>query len=159
MKVHQLVRRQHLNTTSEEAWRFFCDARNLNELTPPGLHFRIVPENLAPLHDGQIIWYEIRLFPGWWQTWITEICHVVPGSCFVDNQVSGPYTLWHHRHAFEPHPEGGVVMTDTVHYALPFGPLGDLAHAIWVGRQVRDIFDYRARAIARRFGEGANLKT
>ena len=153
MTVHRLTRQQRLNTSLGEAWDFFCNAKNLNELTPPGLHFHIVPDDLAPLHQGQIIWYKIRLFPGWWQTWITEICHVERHSHFVDNQICGPYTLWHHRHAFESLPDGGVLMTDTVHYALPMGPLGDFAHWLWVGQQVNDIFNYRAEAIARRFGE------
>ena len=49
---------------------------------------------------------------------------------FVDMQLTGPYRLWHHTHEFRPHPDGGTVMTDTVRYALPYGPLGALAHRV-----------------------------
>ena len=42
----------------------------------------------------------------------------------------------------------GTLMTDEVRYALPFGPLGRLAHLLWVGRQLKGIFDYRAKKIA-----------
>ena len=40
-------------------------------------------------------------------------------------------------------------MTDTVRYALPFGPLGALAHRALVRRDLERIFDYRARAVPR----------
>ena len=40
-------------------------------------------------------------------------------------------------------------MRDVVRYALPLGPLGDLAHALFVGRDVRRIFDHRAEALRR----------
>jgi hypothetical protein len=41
-------------------------------------------------------------------------------------------------------------MTDTVRYALPYGPLGALAHRVLVRRDVEQIFDYRARAVPAR---------
>jgi hypothetical protein len=46
---------------------------------------------------------------------------------------------------------GGVEIQDLVDYALPLGPLGRLAHAIAVRRQLRAIFDFRRERIAVRF--------
>jgi len=43
-------------------------------------------------------------------------------------------------------------MTDRVEYDLPFGPIGRFAHAVWVERQLREIFDFRERAIGEIFG-------
>jgi hypothetical protein len=34
-------------------------------------------------------------------------------------------------------------MTDVVRYRLYIGPLGRFAHALWVGRTLERIFDYR----------------
>ena len=62
----------------------------------------------------------------------------------------GPYRDWYHRHLFSPVP-GGVAIEDVVEYRLPFGPLGRLAHAAFVRRQLGRIFDYRARVIGARF--------
>jgi len=62
-------------------------------------------------------------------------------------QLTGPYRLWHHTHEFRPHPDGGTVMTDTVRYALPLGPLGALAHRVVVRRDVERIFAFRAQAV------------
>ncbi len=41
----------------------------------------------------------------------------------------------------------GVEMEDVVEYALPFGPLGRLAHAVAVRRDLDAIFVYRGKRI------------
>jgi ligand-binding SRPBCC domain-containing protein len=78
--------------------------------------------------------------------WMTEITHVVEGKYFVDEQREGPYRMWHHQHHFEEVP-GGVKMTDIVHYSMPLGILGKIAHALFVQRQLRDIFRYRQEVV------------
>ncbi len=43
-------------------------------------------------------------------------------------------------------------MTDLVRYQIPLGPLGTIAHALIVKRDIAAIFDYRFSRIAERFG-------
>jgi hypothetical protein len=43
-------------------------------------------------------------------------------------------------------------MTDRVTYVLPFGLLGDIVHAVWVGKRLNDIFDFRQVKIKELFG-------
>jgi hypothetical protein len=38
-------------------------------------------------------------------------------------------------------------MRDAVRYAIGFGPLGDLAHRLFVRRDVASIFDFRRDAL------------
>ncbi len=148
--VHELHRTQWVEADPGIVWDFFSDPRNLNALTPPSMHFEIQGDP-ARMYAGQLISYRIRLAPGVRVSWLTEICHVNPGRYFVDEQRRGPYALWYHQHHFEPR-DGGVELTDRVTYALPFGPLGSLVHVVWVRRQLRQIFDYRADAVRSRFG-------
>jgi hypothetical protein len=42
-----------------------------------------------------------------------------------------------------------------VKYALPLGPLGEIAHALWVKRDIERIFDYRRERIRELFGSRA----
>ena len=151
MKVHVLEQEQFLPITMEEAWAFFSTPRNLDEITPPDLGFRIEHCEDGPMFEGQIITYRIRIAPLVWVSWVTEIRAVEDRSSFVDNQMVGPYKLWHHRHSFKE-VDGGVLMRDRVHYALGFGPFGSLAHALFVGRKVAGIFASRRRYLAERFG-------
>jgi len=100
------------------------------------------------MRPGALIEYRLRLhrLP---VSWLTRIEEWEPGVRFVDAQLTGPYKLWHHTHEFEPAAGGGTLMRDVVRYALPLGPLGTLAHAVLVRRDVERIFDFRAEAIPR----------
>jgi ligand-binding SRPBCC domain-containing protein len=70
-----------------------------------------------------IIIYKVRPLWGIPAKWVTEITHVKDNEFFVDEQRSGPYTIWHHEHHVKP-VEGGVEMTDIVSYKPPYGSFG-----------------------------------
>jgi ligand-binding SRPBCC domain-containing protein len=143
---HVLRREQRLPGTPAKVFPFFADAANLEAITPPWLGFEVVTPRPVAMRPGALIEYRLRLhrLP---VGWLTRIEEWVPGERFVDMQLTGPYRLWHHTHEFRAHPEGGTLMTDTVRYALPLGPLGSLAHRVLVRRDLERIFDYRARAV------------
>lgn len=94
------------------------------------------------MHEGQVIRYHVTVLPLIRVTWVTEITGVKEGQSFTDEQRKGPYRLWRHTHTFREQ-AGGVEMTDVVEYSLPLGPLGRLAHWLFVEREVNRIFDYR----------------
>jgi ligand-binding SRPBCC domain-containing protein len=71
--------------------------------------------------------------------------------------VKGPYKRWWHLHTFEA-VEGGVMMRDRVEYVLPLGPLGDLAHGIFVKQKLKDIFDFRSATLEAHFGDRPRTK-
>ena len=144
MTVRTLERSQVLPGTPDDVFRFFADARNLEAITPPFLRFSVVTPGPIEMGVGALIQYRLRLH-GLRVNWLTSIQAWDPPHRFVDVQVRGPYVLWHHTHLLEPHPDG-TLMRDIVRYALPFGPLGDLAHALFVRRDLERIFDYRAEA-------------
>ena len=147
-----LRREQRLPGTPAEVFPFFADAGNLEAITPPWLGFRVVSPRPIEMREGALIEYRLRLhgLPISWLTRIEEWETDPTRPRFVDVQLSGPYRLWHHTHEFGPHPDGGTLMTDTVRYALPFGPLGSLAHRVLVRRDLERIFDFRARAVPAR---------
>lgn len=144
--THTLIRSTILPGTLAEVFAFFKDPRNLEALTPPWLHFQVLQATTATVRAGTRIRYRLRLH-GIPLSWESEITEFVDQSHFVDEQVHGPYTYWHHRHAFRAVP-GGVEMRDEVRYRLPFGPLGRLVQWLVVRHQLEAIFAYRASAIA-----------
>jgi ligand-binding SRPBCC domain-containing protein len=73
--------------------------------------------------------------------WVTEITQAVSGSHFIDEQRFGPYRFWHHLHRFSEK-DGGVLMEDVLHYALPGGFIGELFGAP-IHRKVNGIFSHR----------------
>lgn len=150
MKRHVLERTQLVPLPRDEVFAFFADAHNLEVITPGFLRFRILTPAPIAMRPGTIIDYRLALF-GIPFSWRTRIEELEPQVRFVDLQLRGPYRLWRHEHAFEDVP-GGTLVRDRVEYALPFGPLGDLAHALFVAGALRRIFDHRREVIARRLG-------
>jgi ligand-binding SRPBCC domain-containing protein len=148
--THILTREQVLPGDPDVVFAFFADAGNLEAITPPWLRFRIVTPGAIRMAAGTLIEYRLNLhrIP---IRWLTRIEIWEPGRRFVDVQVRGPYRVWHHTHGFEAHVEGTLVR-DTVRYALPLGPLGRLAHATFVRRDLERIFDHRHAEVARRLG-------
>jgi len=155
-RYHVLRREQRLPGTPQDVFGFFADAHNLEAITPRLLSFRVLTPRPIEMRVGTVIEYRLRLH-GMPLSWLTRIEDWTPGERFVDSQLSGPYALWHHTHEFEPDGGGGTVMRDTVRYALPFWPFGELAHALVVRRDLAAIFDFRAEAIARRRQEAPNV--
>lgn len=153
--IHVLEQEQKLPISIEEAWSFFSSPRNLDEITPPELGFRIESLRSDTMHEGQIITYKVKVLPGVWIPWVTEIKAVDEGRSFVDEQRFGPYKFWHHRHGFKE-VEGGVLMTDLVHYALPFWPIGEVGHGIFVRPKLKRIFAFRGQILEERFGKAGD---
>lgn len=143
MKVYLLERKQYVKTSMEEVWDFFSSPENLDELTPTDMGFDIItPRPLPRMYEGQIIEYKVRPLLNIPIFWRTQITNVTDGVSFTDEQKKGPYSLWRHLHLFEPH-QDGVMMTDHLEYSLPMGPLGSIAHSLYVKAKLQHIFDYR----------------
>ena len=137
----------------EKAWDFFSSPANLQQITPSSLGFSIISKFHGDnMYAGQVIEYKVRPVMGIPLYWMTEITHVSEGKYFVDEQRFGPYSLWHHQHHFRV-VEGGVEMTDIVHYKLPFWFLGDIANSLLVKRQLKGIFDFRLKKVESLFGK------
>jgi ligand-binding SRPBCC domain-containing protein len=150
VRIHRLSREQWIPAPIEDLFAFFSDAYNLEAITPPWVHFAIRTPRPIPMRADARIEYVLRL-AGLPFSWRTRIVTWDPPHGFVDVQERGPYALWEHTHRFSPC-GGGVLMEDAVRYALPFGPLGALVHAVAVRPALGAIFDFRFDAIRARFG-------
>lgn len=151
MKVYTLQRKQFIPISLQEAWDFFSSPKNLAKITPSKMNFRILEiSGGEKMHEGQIIKYRIKALPLFSVYWVTKILDVKEPFSFVDDQLTGPFSLWRHKHSFKE-VDGGVEMTDEVSYAIPFGPLGILAHWLFVGREVNGIFKHRFETLEKEF--------
>ena len=156
MKTFEINMKQYINKPLEVVFEFFSKPENLEMITPKSLSFNILTPTPIKMEKGSLIDYTIRLFgvPIHWRTLISDY---EPPFRFVDQQIKGPYTFWHHTHTFKL-VEGGVEIIDEVKYSLPLGWLGTLAHAIWVRKDLEKIFEHRKNVIQNYF-EIINIST
>ncbi|MFQ5990046.1 MAG: SRPBCC family protein [Candidatus Methylomirabilales bacterium] len=147
MKTYIFKSEQWVPRPLEEVFRFFADASNLEILTPPWLHFKILTPGRIQMKPGTLIDYRIRLHgvPIHWQS---EVMVWEPPHRFVDEQRRGPYRIWIHEHSFSTR-DGGTVVEDRVEYAVPGGTL---VQKHFVAPDLQRIFDYRRQRLQEIFG-------
>jgi len=153
MAAHSVKCVQKIPASIEEVWDFFSDPSNLSEITPSSMKFRVISKHQGnSIYPGQIIEYSVCPLWNIPVYWMTEITHVSAPHYFVDEQRKGPYSFWQHQHHFKAI-EGGVEMTDIVHYKNPLGFLGKLANNLFVKNKLKQIFDIRFAEVEKKFGK------
>ena len=151
MAFYQFKRTQLIKKPIEEIWAFISDPSNLKKITPNYMGFDITSDNTPPkVYAGLVISYKVSPLFGIKTTWVSEISNVKENNYFVDQQLIGPYKLWHHQHILEV-TKDGTLMTDIVSYEPPFGFLGSIANTILIKRKLNEIFEYRTEAIKKLF--------
>ena len=150
-KTYSLEQEQLIPKPKPVVFSFFSNAFNLQDITPSFLGFSVLTPAPIFIQSGTLIDYKITLF-GIPLKWRTRIERFDVNDSFVDTQIKGPYTLWHHTHTFEDTP-GGTLMRDTVLYKLPLGFLGTIAHTLFVRRTLQKIFQHRYDTLEKILGE------
>ena len=151
LKPHVLEFETKLYGSLEEIFNFFSRAENLDQVTPEDLDFSILTPSPIPAKMGTLIDYRITLMgvPFFWRTLISDW---EPPYRFVDQQLKGPYVLWHHEHTFEQK-EGYVLMTDRVHYLSPGWIFEPLIDRLFVRPQLDKVWGFRGKRFDELFGE------
>lgn len=141
LKIYELKRQVLVHAPIERVFSFFSAAENLNLITPPWLHIKILTPLPVKMEKNALIDYSIKLL-GWRMIWKTEIAAWQPPARFIDRQIKGPYRVWEHTHLFEEK-TGGTQMTDIVQYAVPGFVLSPFVHFFFVRPRLEKIFGYR----------------
>jgi ligand-binding SRPBCC domain-containing protein len=153
MATFSLQTVQKLPVDMATAWSFFSSPNNLKDITPDNLGFGIISKHHGDkMYAGQIVEYTVKPLLGIPMYWMTEITQVKDHEYFIDEQRFGPYSMWHHQHHFKSI-EGGVEMTDIVHYRLPLVFLGSIANSLIVEKQLKGIFEFRFQKTEALFGK------
>ena len=150
--TYRLFNQQFVPVSLSTAWTFFSNPRNLQSITPEKLDFKITSIDGENAYAGQIITYSIKLNRITKMNWVTEITHLKNKEYFVDEQRFGPYKMWHHVHKFES-VEGGVLITDIIHFKLPISLLSSLGYKLFVKRNLKQIFSYRTAQLETLFDQ------
>lgn len=145
-KLYTVKAEQFIPISMDEAWEFFSNPENLQKITPSKMGFKITHKSGDTMYPGMLITYIVSPLLGIPMRWCTEITQVKEHEYFIDEQRFGPYSMWHHQHHFEE-VKGGVIARDLVNYGVPLGFIGQIANALSIRSQVKEIFEYRITAV------------
>jgi ligand-binding SRPBCC domain-containing protein len=150
--MYQLKITQNIPISLIEAWDFFSQPDNLGKITPQYMNFNILSRSDAgEMYPGMIITYRLSPLFNFTVKWATEITQIKEHRYFIDNQIQGPYKIWHHEHHFKEI-NNGTEMRDILFYDVPFGFIGQILHKIFIRKRVQEIFDFRETKIKELFG-------
>ena len=152
MKLYTLKREQKISKNIDDVFEFFSKPENLSIITPSKMKFKILTPSPIEMKEGALIDYTVSIFrfPIRWRTLITDY---KPTNMFVDQQLKGPYSMWHHTHLFERLNDEETLIKDIVIYAVPFGIIGKLVHSLYIKSDLNAIFDFRSRKIREIFND------
>ena len=166
---HLFQAEQWLPYSVEQVFAFFANPENLPRLMPPWQKARIEEASFAPppprpgatgqrfpgiaAGAGTRMTLSFRPFPysPVRVPWDAEISEFVWNDHFCDTQGRGPFAFWHHCHTITAETRNGAegsLLRDHVEYALPLGPLGELARVVFIERQFKSMFAYRHKRTA-----------
>jgi ligand-binding SRPBCC domain-containing protein len=139
--LNRLEANQWLPCSQSQLFDFFSDAFQLQELTPPWLHFEVLTPKPICITSGTLIDYKLRI-KGLPVRWQSQINIWEPPCKFVDEQLRGPYRYWRHEHILEP-VAGGTLCRDLIDFKAPCDRLTRLL----VRSDLTKIFQFRQRRL------------
>lgn len=135
---------------------FFADTVNLDRMTPPWVHFRTVTPQPIEMRAGLILEHQLRI-RGMPIRWKSEISVWQPPTRFVDEQRSGPYKFWTHRHDFAAE-NGGTWIRDHIDYCPRGWLLAPLVNRWLVAPDLRRVFAHRHQKIREALAPGSSTE-
>lgn len=149
--MYKFQQTQNIRVDIKKAWEFFSSPDNLKLITPKNMNIQILNRSDAgDMYPGMIITYTLSPLFNLRVKWATEITQIRDYKYFIDNQIKGPYKIWHHEHHFKE-TKDGIEMRDILFYDLPLGIIGKFAHKLFVKKRIEEIFNYRTEKIKELF--------
>ncbi|WP_071189401.1 SRPBCC family protein [Trichormus sp. NMC-1] len=129
-----------INAPVEVVWKLHERPDILQLLTPPWQPIQVIRRE-GGLNEGAIT--EFRLFLGLLPlTWLARHTEYEQYKLFTDEQISGPFESWVHRHEFELE-HGNTRLTDNIAFSMPGGDGVEFVSGWLVQVQLEAMFRYR----------------
>ncbi|MGH7998794.1 MAG: SRPBCC family protein [Brasilonema sp.] len=129
-----------INAPVEVVWKFHERPDVLQLLTPPWQPVQVIRRE-GGLGKGAIT--EFRLFLGLLPLrWLASHTEYEEYHLFTDEQISGPFDSWVHRHLFQLE-NGQTKLTDEISFSMPGGQPVEFVSGWLVQVQLEAMFRYR----------------
>jgi uncharacterized protein (TIGR01777 family) len=112
-----------------------------DRLTPPYEDVRVVERTGGPQDEGTVTLSVKKA--GMRLRWVLRHTDFEPDRLFTDEQVSGPFSRWVHRHRFLPAGDGRCLVEDEVEWEPPLGAIGELMGGGAAERELNRLFGFR----------------
>jgi len=139
--IRRFVKVSRIAAPPAEVFRFHERPDALARLTPPWEPMRAI-QPPSSLQAGSRVILAGRVF-GLPLQWVAIHTEYDPPRRFADQQESGPFDYWYHRHEFADDGAGGTMLRDEVEYVPPFGRIGRWLLNRMIQKKLTRLFEYR----------------
>ena len=136
-----------VNAPVEKVFAFHEREDALALLTPPFPPAKLISKSASGLAPGTRVVLRVGFL-----RWVALHTDYRKNELFVDEQVSGPFAKWIHRHEFAEAGAGQTQLTDRIEYQLPGGAIMNACFGWAVRLGLTNMFKYRHR-ITRKYCE------
>lgn len=141
MSIHTYSRSIEINAPQTEVFHFHDDTNNLLRITPPSIKVKILRAD--PPGKGAFVKLKVTQFGFLTQIMEMEFTAYDAPHFLTDTQRKGKFKSFVQERRFETASHNTTILTDTLHYELPFGILGDLVNFLFVRKIISSMFSYR----------------
>ena len=147
--LYTLQIKYEVNTNISKTWNFFTKVHNIEHIMPPELNFNVTSSKPANIYEGKIITFNTKITPFYSTNIISEITKISHEKYFIDQQIYGPYKIWHHEHHFKKTKNNTTIITEKIKYKLHLHPFSWIIHKLLIKKKLINIFKYRIKETQR----------
>jgi len=143
--LYTLNTKYEINAEISEVWSFFTNVKNIEKIMPTELNFNVNSRNPTNIYEGKIITFNTKILPFYCANIVSEIKSISHEKYFIDQQISGPYKIWHHEHHFQKTQNNTTIIIEKIKYKLYLHPFSRILHKIFIRKKLAYIFRHRIR--------------
>ena len=143
--LYTLNTKYEINAEISEVWSFFTNVKNIEKIMPTELNFNVSSRNPTNIYEGKIITFNTKILPFYSINIVSEIKSISHEKHFIDQQISGPYKIWHHEHHFQKTKNNTTIIIEKIKYKLYLHPFSRIIHKIFIRKKLVHIFRHRMR--------------
>ena len=147
--LYTLQTHYEVNTQISKAWIFHTKVSNLERIMPPELNFNVTSSKPTNIYEGKIITFNTKITPFYNSNIISEIKKISHEEYFIDQQIAGPYKIWHHEHHFKKTRNNTTIIIEKIKYKLHLHPISRIIHKLFIKKKLINIFKYRIKETQR----------
>jgi uncharacterized protein len=142
---------------AKEVYKWHISKGAFRRLVPPWDNIEVVYGGEDGISEGEEVLFKI-IMPFINQGWKALHHSFKDGEEFTDEQLSGPFSKWVHRHRFLPDGDDDCILKDQINYKLYLNAISEPLMGWYFHKYLERMFHFRTRQLEKDFARHSTVK-